>query len=78
MVQFCLREGAIAVQTCRRPEICPGAKVWSKPPGAVSRYKFTRSQKFVTVQKFAGGQMRVSGCPGHDKLSRKQESPQKP
>jgi hypothetical protein len=38
----------------------------------------SRSQKFVTVQKFAGGQMSVSGCPEHDKLSRKQKTPQKP
>ena len=33
----------------------------------------SRSQKFVMVQKFAGGQMRESGCPEHDKLYRKQE-----
>jgi hypothetical protein len=25
------------------------------------------------VEKFAGWQMRESGCPGHDKLSRKPE-----
>jgi hypothetical protein len=30
--------------------------------GAVSRYKLSRSQKFVKVQNFDGGQMRVSGC----------------
>ena len=30
--------------------------------GAVSRYKLSRSQKFVTVQDFNCGQMRVSGC----------------
>jgi hypothetical protein len=34
----------------------------------------SRSQKFVTVQKFDRGQMSVSGCLGHDKLSRKQEA----
>ena len=32
--------------------------------GAVSRYKLSRSQKFVTVQDFNCGQMRVSGCNG--------------
>ena len=43
--------------------------------GAVSRYNFNRSQKLVTVQKFAGGQMSVSGYRSqHDKLSRKQEA----
>ena len=30
--------------------------------GAVSRYKLSRSQKFVTVQDFNCVQMRVSGC----------------
>ena len=30
--------------------------------GAVSRYKLSRSQKFVKVQDFNCGQMRVSGC----------------
>ena len=29
--------------------------------GAVSRYKLSRSQKFVMVQEFYCGQMRVSG-----------------
>ena len=33
--------------------------------GAVSRYKLSRSQKFVTVQNFNCGQMRVSGCRNH-------------
>ena|SRR4030043_347353 len=33
--------------------------------GAVSRYKLSRSQKFVKVQDFNCGQMRVSGCNGH-------------
>jgi len=30
--------------------------------GAVSRYKLSRSQKFVKVQDLNCGQMRVSGC----------------
>ena len=30
--------------------------------GAVSRYKLSRSQKFVKVQKFNCGQLRESGC----------------
>jgi|WetSurMetagenome_2_1015567.scaffolds.fasta_scaffold51467_1 hypothetical protein len=30
--------------------------------GAVSRYKLSRSQKFITVQNFNCVQMRVSGC----------------
>ena len=33
--------------------------------GAVSRYKLSWSQKFVKVQDFNCGQMRVSGCNGH-------------
>ena len=33
--------------------------------GAVSRYKLSRSQKFVKVQGFNCGQMSVSGCNGH-------------
>jgi len=30
--------------------------------GAVSRYKLSRSQKFIMVQEFYCEQMRVSGC----------------
>jgi hypothetical protein len=33
--------------------------------GAVSRYKLSRSQKFVKVQEFNCGLMRVSGSNGH-------------
>src|SRR5664280_1917688 len=33
--------------------------------GAVSRYKLSRSQKFVKVQDFNCEQMSVSGCNGH-------------
>jgi len=33
--------------------------------GAVSRYKLSRSQKFVMVQDLNYGQMSVSGCNGH-------------
>jgi hypothetical protein len=33
--------------------------------GAVSRYKLSRSQKFITVQDFNCGQLRVSGCNCH-------------
>jgi hypothetical protein len=33
--------------------------------GAVSRHKLSRSQKFIMVQDFNCGQMRVSGCNGH-------------
>jgi hypothetical protein len=36
--------------------------------GAVSRYKFDRSQKFVKVQDFNCGQMRVSWCNNHYKF----------
>ena len=32
--------------------------------GAVSRYKLSRSQKYVKVQDLNCGQMRVSGCNG--------------
>jgi hypothetical protein len=33
--------------------------------GAVSRYKLSRSQRFVMVQDFNCVQMSVSGCNGH-------------
>jgi hypothetical protein len=36
--------------------------------GAVSRYKLSRSQKFITVQDFNCGQMRVSGCNNYYKI----------
>src|SRR4030066_2569249 len=36
--------------------------------GAVSRYKLSRSQKFVKMQNLNCGQMRVSGCNGHYKF----------
>jgi hypothetical protein len=36
--------------------------------GAVSRYKLSRRQKFITVQNFNCVQMRVSGCNGHYKF----------
>ena len=36
--------------------------------GAVSRYNLSRSQKFVKVQDFNCGQMRVSGCKNHYKF----------
>jgi len=36
--------------------------------GAVSRYKLSRSQKFVKVQDLNCGQMRVSGCNNHYKF----------
>jgi len=32
---------------------------------AVSRYKLSRSKKFITVQKYNCGQMSVSGCNNH-------------
>jgi hypothetical protein len=35
--------------------------------GAVSRYKLSRNQKFITVQEFNCGQMSVSGCNDHYK-----------
>ena len=36
--------------------------------GAVSRYKLSRSQKYVTVQDLYWGQVRVSGCNGYYKF----------
>ena len=36
--------------------------------GAVSRYKFPRNQKIVTVQDFNCVQMSVSGCKNHYKF----------
>jgi hypothetical protein len=36
--------------------------------GAVSRYNLSRSQKFVKVQDFNCGQMRVSGCNNNYKF----------
>jgi hypothetical protein len=35
--------------------------------GAVSRYKLSRRQNFITVQNFNCVQMSVSGCPGYYK-----------
>ena len=37
--------------------------------GAVSRYKFDRSQETVTVQDYNCGQVRVSGCKFWQNLS---------
>jgi len=36
--------------------------------GAVSRYKLSRKQKFITVQNYNCVQMRVSWCNGHYKF----------
>jgi hypothetical protein len=36
--------------------------------GAVSQYKLSRSQKFITVQELYCVQMRVSGCKNHYKF----------
>jgi hypothetical protein len=44
---------------------------------AVSRYKFDRSQKFVTVQDFDCGQMSEFGFSGITKLSWEQEPSKK-
>ena len=74
MVQFLLRAGVIAVQTFWRPGLTHGAGFGSKPPGAVSRYKAPAGAiNNSRYRNFGSGQMRVSGCPEHDKLSRKQE-----
>ena len=54
--------------------ICPGVETWSKPPGAVSRYKAPADTiNNSRYRIFGSGQMRVSGCPVHDKLSRKKD-----
>jgi hypothetical protein len=78
MVQFLLRAGVIAVQTGGRPGLTHGTGTGSKTLVQFRGTKLRRSQKFVTVQNFDYVQMRVSGCPEHDKLSRKQKTPQKP
>ena len=36
--------------------------------GAVSRYKLSRSQKFIKLQDLNCGQLRVSGCNGNYKF----------
>ncbi len=46
--------------------------------GAVSRYNFDRSQKFVKVQKLICDQMSVSGCRGHNKFVLGAGAKQKP
>ena len=43
-------------------------RIFVRGTGAVSRYKLSRSQKFVTVQDFNCVQMRVSGCKYHYKF----------
>jgi hypothetical protein len=56
---------------CRGTILIGGREVVSVPEnwlmgtGAVSRYKLSRSQKFVKVQDFNCVQMRVSWCNGH-------------
>jgi hypothetical protein len=40
-------------------------RMFFRGAGAVSRYKFDRSQKSVTEQDFNWEQMRVSGCKNH-------------
>ena len=47
-------------------EFIPGKKL-VESTGAVSRYKLSRSQKFITVQDLNYVQMRVSGCMNHYK-----------
>ena len=42
-------------------EIVSVAERWQMGTGAVSRYKLSRSQKFIKVQDFNCVQMRVSG-----------------
>jgi hypothetical protein len=56
-VQSRLRAGFLS--PCRKPNLCTRA---------VSRHKFDRSQKFITVQDFKCVQMRVSGCNNHYKF----------
>ena len=58
-------------------QICPGAGSWSKPPGAVSRYKHWRKKEFVTVQKLLSGQRSVSRLYEHLNLNSVQEPPSK-
>ncbi len=43
-------------------------RMFVKGTGAVSRYKFPRNQKIVTVQDFNCVQMSVSGCKNHYKF----------
>ena len=56
---------------CRGTKLISGREIvsvpenWQKGTGAVSRYNLFRSQKFVKLQDFDCGQMRVSGCNGH-------------
>ena len=58
---------------CRGTKLISGAnlskcnKCYKMGTGAVSRYKFDRSQKSVTVQDLNCEQMRVSGCKRHYK-----------
>jgi hypothetical protein len=40
-------------------------RIFVRGTGAVSRYNLPRSRKFITVQNFNCGQMRVSWCNGH-------------
>jgi len=48
-------------------------KCYKMGTGAVSRYKLSRSQKTVMMQKFNCGQVRVSGCKFQQDLSWEQE-----
>ena len=49
-------------------KLSPVTEVWWMGTGAVSRYKLSRSQKFIKVQDLNCVQMRVSGCNGHYKF----------
>ena len=58
---------------CRGTSLIGAAKLYPVTKllagtGAVSRYKLSRSQKFVKVQDFNCGQMSVSGCKSHYKF----------
>ena len=67
MVQILLRAGAIAVQVLIGATNLSLVTKFVASPGAVSRYKLSRSQEFITVQDFNYEQMSVSRCMNHYK-----------
>jgi len=64
-VQGYLRFTSVAVQGLSEPRINPRLQSWWGAQAQRSRYKLSRSQKFVMVQDFICVQMRESWCKSH-------------
>jgi len=65
MAQILLSITSVAVQVRSEPRIYPRLQSLWRAQVKRSRYKLSRSQKFVKEQNFNCGQMRGSRCNGH-------------